>query len=121
MRDLTRKQLEKVKYADLSNLREDGEFIVPKRVKTTIDVGTEYLIELSDDLLIKGKNEILESNYNKGKTPEYKYIHGEAESILGPVILFTGYYSDGETDLTGFWRGYLPKDKVKIRKIYESK
>lgn len=119
MRKLTQKQLEKVKYADLSNLSEDNAFIVPKRVNLTLEIGHTYLIELASDLLIKGKNDILESNYNKGKVPLYNYIHGTAESSLGSVVLFTGYYSDGKNDLSEFWRGYLPKNKVKIIKVYD--
>lgn len=121
MRKLTQKQLEKVQYADLSNLTENGSFIIPKREKTNVELGAEYILELASDLLVKGKNDVLESNYNRGRIPLHKYIHGEVEAILGPVILFTGYYSDGINDLSGFWRGYLPKSKVKIIKRYECK
>ena len=115
MRKIIQQQLEKVEYADISNLSEEGSFIVPKRSKTNLDIGQEYIIELSDDLLIKGKNDILESNYNHGKVPQNKYLHGEAESSLGKLLLFTGCGYD-DKDLDTFWRGYLPKDKIKIIK-----
>lgn len=119
MRELTKKQLSKVKYADLSNLKDTDSFIVPKRSNLALTQGVEYLIELPDDLLVKGKNDILESNYNKGMVPIHKYIHGEVESILGQLVLFVGCYSDGKQDLPSFWRGYLPRNKVKIIKVYE--
>ena len=113
MRKIIQQQLEKVEYADLSNLKEGEPFIIPKRLKNNIELGKEYIIELKDDLLVKGKNDILESNYNHGKVPPCKYLHGEAESNLGKLVLFTGCgYNEG--DLGIFWRGYLPKDKIKI-------
>lgn len=115
MRKLIQQQLEKVEYADLSDLKEDESFIVPKRSKTNLEIGQEYIIELNDDLLVPGKNEILESNYNHGRVPPNKQLHGEAESALGKLLLFTGCGYDGG-DLDTFWRGYLPKDKIKIIK-----
>lgn len=115
MRKILQQQLEKVEYADISDLSLDRSFIVPKRFKTNLEIGQEYIIELSDDLLVKGSNEILEYNYNKGKVPPCKYLHGEAESALGKLLFFTGCgYDNG--DLPSYWRGYLPKDKVKIVK-----
>ena len=115
MRKIIQQQLEKVEYADLSNLKEGEPFIIPKRSKDNIELGIECIIELKDDLLIKGKNEILESNYNHGKVPPSKYLHGEAVSNLGKLVLFTGYAYD-DKDLNIFWRGYLPKDKIKVIK-----
>ena len=113
MRKIIQQQLEKVEYADLSNLKEGEPFIIPKRLKNNIELGKEYIIELKDDLLVKGKNDILESNYNHGNVPPCKYLHGEAESNLGKLVLFTGCgYNEGDLDI--FWRGYLPKDKIKI-------
>ena len=90
MRKIIQQQLEKVEYADLSNLKEGEPFIIPKRSKDNIELGRECIIELKDDLLVKGKNEILESNYNHGKVPPSKYLHGEAVSNLGRLVLFTG-------------------------------
>ena len=115
MRKIIEQQLAKVEYADLSDLSEERPFIVPKRSKTNFNLGEEYIIELNEDLLIKGKNDILESNYNHGKVPQNKYLHGECESFLGKLVLFTGHGYD-EKDLDTFWRGYLPKDKIKIVK-----
>lgn len=118
MRKIIQQQLEKVEYADISNLSEEGSFIVPKRSKNNLDLNQEYIIELNEDVLIKGKNDILENNYNHGKVPPYKYLRGEAESFLGKTVLFTGtaYDIDNDKDLNMFWRGYLPKDKIKIVK-----
>ena len=118
MRSLIKKQLSKIQYADLSNFSEEHSFIIPRRVKVELELNTEYIIEIADDLLIKGKNDILESNYNGGKIPEHKFIHGEVERTLGKLILFTGPYSDGERDIGGFLRGYLPKSKIKIIKKF---
>lgn len=116
MRKIIKQQLNKVEYADLSNLSEDRPFIVPKRSKNNIELNVECIIELNPDLLIKGKNEILESNYNHGKVPQDRYIHGDAISYLGKLVLFAGWgYDNGDT--THFWRGYLPKDKIKVIKI----
>ena len=115
MRKIIEQQLSKVESADLSNFKENESFIIPKRGKPLFEIGKEYIIELNDDLLIKGKNDILESNYNKGKVPSDKKLHGEVENILGKLILFAGSGYD-EKDLPSFWRGYLPKDKIKIIK-----
>lgn len=115
MREIIKQQLEKVERADLSNLSETEPFIIPKYTKPIFDVGKEYIIELSDDLLIQGKNDILEINYNHGKTPGDKVLRGEVESNLGKLILFVGFgYSTGTKGV--FWRGYLPKEKLKIIK-----
>lgn len=118
MRKLIQQQLEKVEYADLSNLTEKEAFVIPKRAKSVFEKGKEYIIELTPDLLIRGSNEILESNYNNGRVPPNKQLHGEVENILGKLIFFSGCgYHNG--DLNTFWRGYLPKDKVKVVKKYE--
>ena len=118
MRKLIKQQLEKVEYADLSNLSEMEAFIIPKRAKSIFAQGKEYIIELSDDLLLKGANPTLESNYNRGRVPQNKVLHGEIENILGKLIFFSGCgYDNG--DLNTFWRGYLPKDKIKVVKTYE--
>jgi hypothetical protein len=117
MRDIIKKQLENVKVADLSNFDENNAFIIPKKEKSLFNVGDEYIVELSDDLLLKGKNDILESNYNHGKVPECKQLHGEVQNILGKLVFFIGCgYDDGDNDI--FWKGYLPKDKIKIIKKF---
>lgn len=115
MRKLIKQQLEKVEYADLSNLNEKEAFIIPKRAKSAFEIGKEYIIELAPDLLIKGANDILECNYNGGRVPQNKYLHGEVESVFGKVVFFSGCGYDN-SDLNTFWRGYLPKDKIKIIK-----
>ena len=120
MRKLTQEQLEKVECADLSGLKNGEHFIIPKRAKSEFEVGKEYIIELADDLLIKGCNSVLESNYNKNKVPTNKFLHGEIESILGKLVLFSGCGClENGTNLSTFWHGYLPKEKIKIVKKYE--
>lgn len=114
MRKIVEEQLSKVEYIDVSKIKEGEPFVIRKRIPTKFELNKEYIIELDDDLLIKGKNDILESNYNKGKIPATKLLHGEVETQLGRMILFTGYSYDGNKDLDIYWHGYLPKDKIRI-------
>ena len=86
------------------------------RDNLTFEVNKEYIIELSDDLLVKGKNPILESNFNRGKVPLDKKLHGEVEKLFGKMIVFVGYGWDN-SDNDNYWNGYLPKDKIKILKL----
>ena len=64
MRKLIENELKKVQYVDLSDIEEGKDFVIKKRIPDTFEVNKEYIIELSDDLLVKGKNPILESNFN---------------------------------------------------------
>lgn len=117
MRKIIENELSKVQFVDVSRIKEGESFIIKKRIPTIFEYNKEYIIELDDDLLIKGKNEILEANYNKGKIPSTKLLHGEVEKQLGKLILFVGYSFDGRNDLDIYWRGYLPKDKIKIIEV----
>lgn len=116
MRKIIEDQIKKVQYVDLSDLEEGKEFLIKKRVPTNFELDKEYVIELADDLLVKGQNEILECNFNHNRVPEAKIIQGEVQKILGKMILFigNGFDSNGNEK---YWNGYLPKDKIKIVKI----
>ena len=116
MRKLIENELKKVQYVDLSDIEEGKDFIIKKRIPDTFEVNKEYIIELSDDLLVKGKNPILESNFNRGKVPLDKKLHGEVEKLFGKMIVFVGYGWDN-SDNDNYWNGYLPKDKIKILKL----
>ena len=113
MRDIIKDQLSKVKYVDVSGIKEGEPFFIKKRIPTNFELNKEYIIELNDDLLIKGKNDILESNFNHGRVPKDKKLHGEVQIILGKMILFNGFGWNGK-DKDNYWSGYLPKDKIKI-------
>lgn len=116
MRKIIRDQLDKVTQADLSNLSEDHPFIVPQRKELIVEMNKQCVVTMSDDLLVRGMNPILESNYNKGTLPPTKYMLGEFERPLGKLVYFTGVGYDPETKslLRMMWRGYLPKEKIKI-------
>lgn len=116
MRKIIEEQIKKVQYVDLSGLEEGKEFLIQKRIPTNLEVNKEYIIQLADDLLIKGQNEILECNFNHNRVPEAKVIQGEVQKVLGKMILFVGNGFDSNGN-EKHWNGYLPKDKLKIIKV----
>lgn len=116
MRKIIEEQIKKVQYVDLSGLEEGKEFLIEKRIPTNFELNKEYVVELADDLLIKGQNEILECNFNHNRVPEAKVIQGEVQKVLGKMILFVGNGFDNDGN-EKYWNGYLPKDKLKIIKV----
>lgn len=117
MRKIIEDQLKKVEYVDVSGIREGEPFLIHKRVPTNFEIDKEYIIELAPDLLVKGKNEILEANFNHNQVPKDRFLHGEVTKKLGKMVLFIGCGYENGADNSNFWSGYLPKDKLKIVNI----
>lgn len=121
MRKIIQDQLDKVIYADLSNFDEATcTYHIPKqKEKIRFEINKTYIIKLDQSLLKFGENPILESNWNNGKVPKNIFYKAEVTKIVGKMVYITGIEFDLNlnADLSNFWQGYLPIDKVEIIKI----
>lgn len=116
MREIIKKQLDNVKYADLSNYDEESNtYFIPKLQKIVLKENKCYIIKINPKLLDRGYNAVLESNWNNNKLPDNIYYKIEVNKMIGKMVKCTGYSYDIENkkDLT-FWVGYFPINDIEI-------
>jgi hypothetical protein len=77
-----------------------------------------YLIELDDVLLHHNDNSVLESNWNAGKIPSYKYYIVDINKIMSNMINVAGNAYDISTDkvINSYWSGWFPITQIKLIK-----
>ena len=116
MNKIIEDQLNKVIYADLSNVSEDGlTYHISKIIKKVLIKNHSYLIELDDSLLVDNPSSILQTNYNNNKHPTYKYMKVEVDDVLGKVVHVSGVGYDKEKNQNLLmWSGYLTTKDINI-------
>ena len=118
MNKLIRKQLEAVRSTRLEFSNDTTNLYIPKITNigaSSLDVGSVYLIELSDDLLGPQVNSTLASNWNNGNIPRYKYYKVELLDKMNNMYKFNGIAYDHGVDLYNEnWYGWFPESKFKI-------
>ena len=118
MNKLIRKQLEAVRSTRLEFSNDTTNLYIPKITNigaSSLDVGSVYLIELSDDLLDPQVNSTLASNWNNGNIPRYKYYKVELLDKMNNMYKFNGIAYDHGVDLYNEnWYGWFPESKFKI-------
>lgn len=103
-------QLKKVQYADLSNFDEKtNTYIIKKRVDLKLEEDHYYIIQIKDDFLRNGKNDIITINWNAGKYPKNKYYRVDVTKVMGKMVRVNGSAFDYETgeELTESFSGWL--------------
>ena len=115
--NLVSKQLQEADWVDKAVYDiESNTYFLEKRKDVVIEKGKIYIIEVDDSILTKGKDPVLESNWNNGFVPAAKYFTADVLNIVGKMVYIFGRAYDPETkqDTDLWWQGYLPKDKIKI-------
>ena len=76
MNVITKKELSKVKLADLSNFDKSAlVYSIPKYTEFHYEQNKCYLIKLNNSITNPSQDSTLASNYNNGKIPEYSYYY----------------------------------------------
>lgn len=116
MKDLVKKQFEKVQVADLSNFNEEGAFIIPKYNKDRFEVGKYYLIELDRSLIVNNPNNLIQVNWNNNTFPQFQYLKVDVCKVMGKMIKVNSIAYDIQCgrDIDIMWSGWLPNDLIKI-------
>ena len=118
MNKIIEKQLKKVNV-DLSNYDEKtNTYFIKKLDNKQFEVNKCYLIELDDVLLHHNDNSVLESNWNAGKIPSYKYYIVDINKIMSNMINVAGNAYDISTDkvINSYWSGWFPITQIKLIK-----
>jgi hypothetical protein len=118
MNDIIKKELSKVKVANLDNFNtETLTYNIPKYKQFKPEINKSYLVELNDDMLITNTISI---NWNNNSVPSNKYYKIEVIKILGKMIYVDGLAFDflTKTDLNKTWSGWLPLEQLKFIETY---
>jgi len=91
-------------------------YFIPKSTILRPEKYHSYIIEIDDSLLAEMGDEITQCNWNKGKIPDSKYYKVDIENIVGKMLFCIGIGYDivNAKELPTYWKGYFPKDKVKV-------
>lgn len=82
--------------------------------------GSEYLIELDDEIIKPSKMFNLSENYNRGTIPQSKYLHAYLKIIMGNMMKFDacGYDINSNQDRNDRYSDlWLPDNYIKIIKV----
>lgn len=86
MNKLTRKQLEQVSLADLSNFDETHNvFYIKKYSKPVFKPNVCYIIRISKEL-INNNSHFIATNWNKGISPKNEYYKAYVNKTMGKMI-----------------------------------
>ena len=119
MKELIRKQLEKVTVADLSHYNGTEEFIIPKYNRDRFEENKCYLIEIDRCLTVNNPNSILQVNWNNNTYPFYQFLKIDVSKVMGKMIKVNSIGYDPQTmqDINVMWSGWLPNDLIRIISI----
>lgn len=86
MRKITKKQLEQVSLADLSNFdAEHNVYYIKKYSKPIFKPNCCYIIRVSKEL-INNDSHFIASNWNKGSSPKCEYYKAYVTKTLGKMV-----------------------------------
>ena len=114
MRDLIKKELAKVAFADLSHYDETtGVFNIPRYTKPQFEIGKMYLIQVANEL-VKNNSSVIASNWNSGTSPQDSYLKVYVGKKMGVMIYVDSLVFNMATkqDTAIMWSGWLPVDKI---------
>ena len=87
MNKLIQKQIDKLTVAKVSSYDEvKHTFLFKKHIAKNFEVDGVYILKLSNSLMIPQNNEVLISNWNKGKHPLHQYMKVQVNKKLGNMI-----------------------------------
>lgn len=122
MNKLIEKELRKCTYAEIPTFDETTTTLyIPKsgiRKKLQATVGSYFLIEIEDHILVPDEGSTLASNWNKGTVPPCKHMNVCCIQVMGKMFKVEGVGVNIETGdtLECFWTGWLPQTSVKFIK-----
>lgn len=117
MNIITRKELSKVKLADLSNFDESAlVYSIPKYTEFHYEQNKCYLIKLNNSITNPSQDSTLASNYNNGKIPEYSYYYVDVLKVVGKLIKVSGIAYDvvNNKNINSIWEGWLPVNEIQV-------
>ena len=86
MNKITKKQLEQVSLADLSNFdAEHNVFYIKKYNKPTFKSNVCYIIRVSKEL-INNDSHFIATNWNKGSSPKSEYYKAYVSKTMGKMV-----------------------------------
>ena len=109
MNKLTKKQLEQVSIADLSNFDEaHNVFYIKKYSKPIFKPNMCYIIKISKEL-INNSSHFITTNWNKGMFPKSEYYKAYVSKIIGKMIYCDclEYDYDKKCDKTNSFSGWF--------------
>ena len=115
MKDLVRRELSKVVYADLTHYDETtGVFTIPKYSKPHYELNKMYIVQVANEL-VGNNNSVLASNWNNGTAPKSAYLKIFVYKLVGKMIYVDSLVFNIETksDTSILWSGWLPVDQLK--------
>jgi hypothetical protein len=119
MNSIIKKQLSQIKVADLSNYdSETRVYTIPKCSSIRMVEGNSYIVELDDNLLYPNPGDTFHINWNRGEVPLSKCMLVEVSEVNGKVVKVfgIGYDFDKNVATSGVWSGWLPVDRLKIKR-----
>lgn len=110
MRESIKKQLSRLRYADISGLdKATGICNIPKYSKAIFEAGKCYLVQLPKHLV--GNPDSLEAkNWNNGTAPRAEVLKVYVNKLLGGMMQVDSIAYDIENgrDTAIMWSGWLP-------------
>jgi len=114
MRDLVRRELAKVAYADLTHYDEEtGIFTIPKYSKPRFELTKMYIVQVANEV-VNNNRSVLASNWNNGTSPKSTYLKIYVSKMIGKMIYVDSLVFNMETksDTSILWSGWLPVDQL---------
>lgn len=116
MTSLAKKQLSKVKFADLSNYdTSTNEYFIPKKVEIKLELNNCYIIKVSDSWRT---NKLIANNLNKGITLDCPCVKADICSFNGKLVYINaiGYNEETNQNIPYVWEGWIPLSEISILK-----
>jgi len=114
MRELIKKQLAQVSFADLSHYDETtGVFNIPKYSKPKFDIGKMYIIQVQNDL-VNNNSSVIAANWNNGTSPKSNILKIYVSKMIGKMLYVDSLVFNMETksDTNILWSGWLPVEQI---------
>ena len=109
-------KLQEAKVEEYDNLHHT--FHIKQIGKPVFQYNIMYLVKLDSHLLNATDNDVLVSNWNKGKYPTHQYLKFAVSKKLANMLYVYGYYydKDNECDMAEDFEGWLPAEQIEIIK-----
>lgn len=113
---IAKRELSKVTEVPIQFDDNTTKIIIKRRVDIKLAEGEYYLIKISDFMINPPANSVINSNWNQGNNPHYKYYKVEINKILNNMIKVSGVSDDYEHDgiQNEFWSGWIPREELTV-------
>lgn len=117
MHTIIKKELKKVKVADLSNFK-NNVYHIKKYESIKMIEGKYYIIKIKESFFNNINNNVITTNWNNGSIPDCNYYEIDINKILNRMININGVGYDIVSNITNnkIWHGWIPIDQIEVIK-----